>query len=164
MPMVATAVPKRPALAMPVERPGKYETRMASETTRAGTAAHAHATAIPVLLVVAGPRRANRQPAAEDERADVLRRGRLERVGAAARAVADVVADQVGDDGRVAGVVLRDARLDLPDQVRAHVGRLRVDAASELREERDQARAETVADDQQRDLLVGDAEAAHERE
>ena len=47
---------------------------------------------------------------AEDHRADVLGGGRLEQVGAAAGAVADVVADEVGDDGRVARVVLGDAR------------------------------------------------------
>ena len=37
------------------------------------------------------------------------------------------------------GIVLGDAGLDLADEVRADVGRLRVDAAAELREERDEA-------------------------
>src|SRR5437660_1450341 len=160
MPMVATAVPKRPALAMPVERPRKYEPRMASEMTMVGSAVHSSATAIPVMMVVAAPVCA----AAEDHRPDVLRRRRFEQVGAAARAVADVVTHQVGNDGRVAWIVLRDAGLDLPDQIRAHVGRLGVDPAAELREERHEARAEAVADDQQRNLLVGDAEGAHRRE
>ena len=97
-----------------------------------------------------------RERRAEDHRADVLGRGGLEEVGAAARAVADVVADEVRDDGRVARVVLRDAGLDLADEVRADVGRLRVDAAAELREERDERRAEAVADDQERDLVGRD--------
>src|SRR5205823_7454530 len=43
---------------------------------------------------------------AEDHRADVLGGGRLEEICAAAGAVADIVADQVRDDGRVARVVL----------------------------------------------------------
>jgi hypothetical protein len=46
-------------------------------------------------------------------------------------AVADVVADVVGDHGRVARVVLGDPRLDLPDEVGADVGGLREDAAAE---------------------------------
>ena len=53
-------------------------------------------------------------------------------------AVADVVAHEVGDDGRVARVVLGDAGLDLADEVGADVGGLGVDAAAELREERDE--------------------------
>ena len=81
-----------------------------------------------------------RQGGAEDHRADVLGGGGLEEVGAAAGAVADVVADEVGDDGRVARVVLGDAGLDLADEVGADVGGLRVDAAAELGEERDEAR------------------------
>ena len=83
----------------------------------------------------------------------VLRGRRFEEVGAAAGAVADVVAHEVGDDGRVPPVVLRDARLDLPHEVGADVGGLRVDAAAELGEEGDEARAEAVAHDLERDLL-----------
>ena len=40
---------------------------------------------------------------------------------------------------------------DLADEVRADVGGLGVDAAAELREQRDERRAESVADDQERD-------------
>lgn len=40
---------------------------------------------------------------------------------------------QVSDDGGVARVVLGDARLHLAHQVRAHVGRLGVDAAAQLK-------------------------------
>ena len=62
-----------------------------------------------------------------DDRADV----RLEEVGAHAGDVADVVTDVVGDGGRVARVVLGDARLDLADEVGADVGGLGVDAAAD---------------------------------
>ena len=61
-------------------------------------------------------------------------------------AVADVVADVVGDHGRVARVVLGDARLDLADQVGADVGGLREDAAAESREDGDQRAAEREPD------------------
>ena len=60
--------------------------------------------------------------------------------------------DQVGDDGRVARIVLGDAGLDLAHQVGADVGGLGVDAAAELGEERHEGGAEAVADDEQRDL------------
>ena len=59
----------------------------------------------------------------------------------------DVVADVVGDHRRVARVVLGDARLDLPDEVGADVGGLRVDAAAEPREDGDQRAAEGEADE-----------------
>ncbi len=72
---------------------------------------------------------------------------RLEEVGGHARAVADVVADVVRDDGRVARVVLGDAGLDLPDEVGADVGGLRVDAAAESREHGDERAAEGEPDE-----------------
>ena len=90
---------------------------------------------------------------AQDHGADVLGSRRLEQVGATAGAVADVVTDEVGHDRRVARVVLRDSRLDLADEVGTDVGRLRVDAAAELREERHEAGAEAEADDQEGRLL-----------
>jgi hypothetical protein len=70
----------------------------------------------------------------------------LEQVRRHAGAVADVVADVVGDHRRVARVVLRDAGLDLADQVGADVGALGEDAAAESGEDRDQRRAEGEAD------------------
>ena len=100
----------------------------------------------------------------QDHRADVLRRGRLEEVGTAARAVADVVADQIRDHRRVPRIVLGNPGFDLSDQVGPHVGGLRVDATAELREQGNQARAEAVADDQERDLLRLYAEAAQDEE
>ena len=92
---------------------------------------------------------------AQDHGADVLGGRRLEEVGATAGAVADVVTDEVGDDRRVARVVLGDARLDLADEVGADVGRLGVDAAAELGEERHEAGAEAEADDQEGRLAQG---------
>ena len=74
-------------------------------------------------------------------------RVRLEEVGRHARAVADVVADVVRDHRRVARVVLRDAGLDLPDEVGADVRGLRVDPAAETREDRDQRAAEREPDE-----------------
>src|SRR5207237_1061677 len=66
-----------------------------------------------------------------------------------AGAVADIVADEVRDDGCVARIVLRDAGFDLADEVGAHVRSLRINSAAELREERDEARAEAEADDEE---------------
>ncbi len=78
----------------------------------------------------------------------------LEEVGRHAGAVADVVADVVGDHGRVARVVLGDPGLDLPDEVGADVGGLREDPAAEPCEDRDQRAAEGEAD-QARGRLLG---------
>ncbi len=72
---------------------------------------------------------------------------RLEQVGGHAGAVADVVADVVRDDGRVARVVLGDPRLDLPDEVGPDVRGLRVDAAAESREDGDQRATECESDE-----------------
>ena len=53
--MVATAVPKSPAPGMPTVRPSRYDPTIASEMTMVGTAVHSRATAMPVMIVVAGP-------------------------------------------------------------------------------------------------------------
>ena len=82
----------------------------------------------------------------EQHHGDRRHRVRLEQVGRHPGAVADVVADVVRDHGRVARVVLGDARLDLPDQIGADVGGLCVDAAAEPGEDRDQGAAEGEAD------------------
>ncbi len=70
----------------------------------------------------------------------------LEQVGRHAGAVADVVADVVGDHRRVTGVVLGDPGLDLADEVGADVGALGEDAAAEAGEHRDQRAAEAESD------------------
>ena len=82
---------------------------------------------------------------AQDQRGDQHDRVGLEQVRRHAGAVADVVADVVGDRGRVARVVLGDALLDLADQVRADVGGLGEDAAADTHEHREQRRAEAEA-------------------
>src|SRR4026209_2779528 len=74
---------------------------------------------------------------------------------------ADVVADEVRYDARVPRIVLGDALLDLPDEVRPDVCGLGVDAATELGEQRDERRAEAEADDEERRL--GDGHFAEER-
>ncbi len=78
-----------------------------------------------------------------DDRADVG----LEDVGAHAGGVADAVTDVVGDDARVARIVLGDARLDLADQVGADVGGLGVDAAADTGEQGDRRGAHGEAVD-----------------
>mmetsp|Transcript_25532 Transcript_25532/g.55490 ORF Transcript_25532/g.55490 Transcript_25532/m.55490 type:complete len:581 (-) Transcript_25532:808-2550(-) len=93
------------------------------------------------------------EAAAEDHGGDDLRRDGLEEVRAARRAVAHVVAHQVRDHRRVAGVVLGDPRLHLPDQVRAHVRRLGEDAPPQLREQRHEGGAEPVPHQQQRHVV-----------
>ena len=70
----------------------------------------------------------------------------LEQVGRHAGAVADIVADVVGDHRRVAGVVLGNAGLDLADQVGADVGALGEDAAAQPGEDGDQRGAEGEPD------------------
>ncbi len=88
---------------------------------------------------------------AEHEMAEQHRRGRrddvrLEQVGGHAGAIADVVADVVGDDGRIARIVFRNARFDFTDEVGADVGGFREDTAAETREHGDQRAAEREAD------------------
>ena len=66
----------------------------------------------------------------------------LEQVGRHAGAVADIVADVVGDRGRIAWIVLGNAGLDLADEIGADVGALGEDAAAKTGENRDQRPAE----------------------
>ena len=86
------------------------------------------------------------QQHAEQHHRDRGDRVGLEQVGGHAGAVADVVADVVGDHRRVARVVLGDPGLDLADQVGTDVGGLGEDAAAQTGEHRDQRAAEAEAD------------------
>ena len=70
----------------------------------------------------------------------------LEQVGRHAGAVADIVADIVGDGRRIARVVFRNAGFDLADEVAADVRTLGEDAAAETGEDRDQRGAEAERD------------------
>jgi hypothetical protein len=92
------------------------------------------------------PQLSCREGGAEQHHGDRRDRVRLEQVSCHPGAVADVVADVVGDDGRVARVVLGNAGLDLPHQVGADVGGLGVDAAAEAGEDGDQRAAEGEPD------------------
>ena len=86
------------------------------------------------------------QGQAQDQRGDDGDLVALEDVGGHAGAVADVVADEVGDDGRVARVVLGDVLLDLADEVGADVGGLGVDAAADSHEQGEQRAAEAESE------------------
>ena len=66
----------------------------------------------------------------------------FEQVGGHAGAVADIVADVIGDGGRVARIVFRNAGFDLAHHVAADIGTLGEDAAAETGEDRDQRGAE----------------------
>jgi hypothetical protein len=70
--------------------------------------------------------------------------------------VTDVVADVVGDGGRVARVVLGDAGLDLADEVGADVGGLGVDAAADAGEQRDRGGAEAEGGDDREGVVDGE--------
>ena len=93
---------------------------------------------------------------AQDQRRDERHRVGLEQVRRHARAVADVVADVVRDGGRVARVVLRDALLDLADEVGADVGRLGEDAAADPHEHGEQRGTEAEALEHRRRLGLVD--------
>ena len=93
---------------------------------------------------------------AQDDVGDEHHAERLEQVRRHAGAVAHVVAHVVGDGGRVAGVVLGDARLDLADQVGADVGGLGEDAAADPQEQRQQRAAEAEADEDRRRGVLED--------
>ena len=82
---------------------------------------------------------------AQDQRRDQRYRVGLKQVRCHAGAVADVVADVVGDGRSVAWVVFRDPLLHLADQVGADVGRLGKDAAADPHEHGEQGGAEAEA-------------------
>ena len=88
----------------------------------------------------------------------------LEQVRRHAGAVADVVADVVGDGGRIARIVLGNAGLDLADEVGADVGALGEDAAAETGEDRDQRGAEAERDHRVDDRAVRHAVAEDARQ
>src|SRR5262249_37257295 len=70
----------------------------------------------------------------------------FEDVGGHAGAVADVVANVVGDGGGVTRIVLGDVGLDLADEVGADVGGLGVDAAADTHEQGQERAAEAEAE------------------
>ena len=109
---------------------------MPPAATRKGSPTYAKRLAEADVITIA-------QRGGGDDRADIA----LEEVGAHAGHVADVVAHVVGNHGRVAGIVFGDARFDLADQVRADIGRLGVDAATDTGKEGDAAGAKAKTGD-----------------
>ena len=69
-----------------------------------------------------------------------------------AGAVTDVVTNQVRNHSGVARIVFRNAGFNLAHEVSTDVGRLGVDATTELREQCDETGTESVADDQKRNF------------
>ena len=93
---------------------------------------------------------------AEDDRGDQGHLIGLEEVGRHTRTVTDVVTDVVGDGRGVAGIVFGDTRLDLTDEVRADIRRLRKDASTNSKEQREQRPTEAEAhEDRARGVLEG---------
>ena len=83
----------------------------------------------------------------------------LEQIRRHAGAVADIVADIVGDGRGVARIVLRDPGFDLADHVAADIGALGEDAAAQTREDRDQRGAEAERHQRVDHRAVGRPEA-----
>ncbi len=86
----------------------------------------------------------------EYHRADVLGSGGFKKVGAAASAVANIIADEVGNHSGVTRVIFRDAGLNLADEVGADISCLGIDTAAKLSKKGDKAGAKTEADNQVR--------------
>ncbi len=94
----------------------------------------------------------------------------FEQVGRHAGAIAHVVAHVVGDHGRVARIIFRDARFHLAHQIGTHIRALGEDAAAQSRKNRDQRGTEgqahqcmqrahgLVAHVAQRHVVTGDAQ------
>ena len=84
--------------------------------------------------------------AADQHRRDHRHRKCFEQVRCHARAVADVVADVIGDHRRIARIVFRNSGFDLADQIGADVGALGEYASAQPREDRNQRCAESKPD------------------
>ena len=70
----------------------------------------------------------------------------FENVGGHSGAVADVVADVVGDGRGITGVIFGNSRFNFADQVGSHVGCLGVNAAADSHEECQQGSAKAEAE------------------
>ena len=79
----------------------------------------------------------------------------FEEVGGHSGAVADIVADIVGDDGGVARVVFGDSGLHFADQVGAHIGAFCEDSPAESGEDGDERPAESESDERVDDFPQG---------
>jgi len=89
--------------------------------------------------------------AGKEDRTDQHRRNDghrigLEKVGRHAGTVADIVANVIGDHGRIPGVVFRDAGFDLADHVSADIRTLGEDTAAKAGKDRNQRCTEAERD------------------
>jgi hypothetical protein len=71
-----------------------------------------------------------------------------------AGAIADIVANVVGDRCRVAWIIFRNAGFNLADQIAANVSALGEDAAAQTRKDRDQRSAETQSNERVDDFAI----------
>ncbi len=101
-------------------------------------------------------RRRRQSQGADQNRTDQTDRVGLENVRRHACAIADIVAHVIRDRGRIARIVFFQAAFDFADQVRADVRGFGVNAATESREDTDQARAQRQADEAAHGRFVAD--------
>src|SRR5437763_1571787 len=136
-------MPNRPAT--------RNEAMMPKQITITGSAVASMETARPWITLVPWPvveqRESGLRRREKDRREQHRRDNRhgigLEQIGRHPGAVADVIADIVGDNGRVARIVLRDPGFDFADEIGSDIGSLREDTPAEPGEDRDQRCAET---------------------
>ncbi len=69
----------------------------------------------------------------------------LEDIGGHTGAIADIVTDEVCDHGGIAGIILRDASLDLANEVSANIRGFGEDATADAHEQRKQRTAKAEA-------------------
>jgi hypothetical protein len=99
---------------------------------------------------------AGREGESQDHASDDGAHVGLEQIGTHSADVTHVVAHEVGDHRRVAGIVLGDPRLDLADEVGSHVRRLRVDASADTGEEGDGRCSEAEPGEHLQNLVLHD--------
>lgn len=87
----------------------------------------------------------------------------FEQIRGHACAVADIVADVVGNHRRVARVVLGNAGFDLADKIGAHIRAFGENTATQAREDRDQRRPERQPDQRMQVLLQRQAHRLQRR-
>ena len=83
---------------------------------------------------------------ADQNRADQTDRVSFENVRRHAGAIADIIADVIGDRGRIARIIFFETALDFSDKIRADVRGFCVNTAAESRENADQTRAQGETD------------------
>src|SRR2546421_11273640 len=102
----------------------------------------------------------------EDHGADIFSGCRLKEIGSSAGAIADIIADEIGNNCGVARIVLRNSGFDLSDEIGSDIGSFRINSAAKLCKQRYKTRAESVADNKERDLrnIIRNTESIHDSE